>query len=94
MENMAEQGMPMVMQSREDMMDELVESMIAEGMSEEEAKQFLEETTASVSQPFALFSYTVRDTICKLSGSLQMSQQSDGGGNPDISEFMPDSTDL
>jgi len=48
MENMAEQGMPMVMQSREDMMDELLESMVAEGMSEEEAQAFLEETTASV----------------------------------------------
>merc|ERR1711924_292585 len=37
MENMKDQGMPMVMQSREDMMEELYEQMEAEGLSREEA---------------------------------------------------------
>lgn len=48
MENMADQGMPMVMQSRDDMLEELMESMMSEGMTEEEAKQFIEDTTASI----------------------------------------------
>ena len=37
MENMKDQGMPMVMQSREDMMEELYEQMEAEGFIKEEA---------------------------------------------------------
>ena len=42
MENMKDQGMPMVMQSREDMMEELYEQMEAEGLSREEADAFME----------------------------------------------------
>ena len=42
MENMKEQGMPMVMQSREDMMEELYEQMEAEGLSREDADAFIE----------------------------------------------------
>ena len=42
MENMADQGMPMVMQSREDMMEELYEQMEAEGLSREDADAFIE----------------------------------------------------
>ncbi|KAJ1459329.1 hypothetical protein M885DRAFT_585754 [Pelagophyceae sp. CCMP2097] len=48
MDNMAAQGMPMVMQSREDMMDELLEQLMSEGMSAEEAKEFMDETTKNV----------------------------------------------
>ena len=36
MENMKDQGMPMVMQSREDMMEELYEQMEAEGLQSRE----------------------------------------------------------
>lgn len=58
MENMAEQGMPMVMQSREDMMDELMENMMAEGLTEEEARDFMDATMHSVRSRFS-FSYFV-----------------------------------
>ncbi|KAH8069805.1 hypothetical protein JL721_5697 [Aureococcus anophagefferens] len=47
MENMAAQGMPMVMQSREDMMEELDEQMEAEGMSREEADAFMDMAKSS-----------------------------------------------
>ena len=47
MENMAAQGMPMVMQSREDMMEELYEQMEAEGMSREEADAFMDMAKSS-----------------------------------------------
>lgn len=45
MQNMEEQGMPMVMQSRDDMMQELIESLEQEGMSAEEARAFIDATT-------------------------------------------------
>jgi len=47
MQNMEDQGMPMVMQSRDDMLQELVEQLTAEGMSEDEAHDFIEATTAA-----------------------------------------------
>ena len=47
MENMKDQGMPMVMQSREDMMEELYEQMEAEGLSREEADAFMESVQGS-----------------------------------------------
>lgn len=57
MENMAEQGMPMVMQSREDMMDELMENMMAEGLTEEEARDFMDATMHSVRSHLVTFSH-------------------------------------
>jgi hypothetical protein len=42
MENMKDQGMPMVMQSREDMMEELYEQMEGEGLSRAEADAFMD----------------------------------------------------
>eukprot|EP00635_Sarcinochrysidales_sp_CCMP3193_P001244 CAMPEP_0118905998 /NCGR_PEP_ID=MMETSP1166-20130328/9729_1 /TAXON_ID=1104430 /ORGANISM="Chrysoreinhardia sp, Strain CCMP3193" /LENGTH=311 /DNA_ID=CAMNT_0006845269 /DNA_START=45 /DNA_END=980 /DNA_ORIENTATION=- len=51
MQSMEEQGMPMVMQSRDDMMQELVEQLVDEGMSEDEAHEFIEATTANQGIP-------------------------------------------
>ena len=50
MQNMEEQGMPMVMQSRDDMMQELLEGLMNEGMTEDEAKDFIEETQKSAAE--------------------------------------------
>mmetsp|Transcript_14290 Transcript_14290/g.21552 ORF Transcript_14290/g.21552 Transcript_14290/m.21552 type:complete len:131 (-) Transcript_14290:447-839(-) len=46
---MEDQGMPMVMQSRDDMMEELMEGLMDEGMTQEEAKEFIQATQAAQS---------------------------------------------
>mmetsp|Transcript_14288 Transcript_14288/g.21551 ORF Transcript_14288/g.21551 Transcript_14288/m.21551 type:complete len:129 (-) Transcript_14288:447-833(-) len=44
-----DQGVPMVMQSRDDMMEELMEGLMDEGMTQEEAKEFIQATQAAQS---------------------------------------------
>ena len=49
MQNMEDQGMPMVMQSRDDMMEELMDGLMNEDITQDEVKEFIQATQAAQS---------------------------------------------
>ena len=87
MENMKDQGMPMVMQSREDMMEELYEQMEAEGLSREEADEQMEAWSRSQGGSSAE-EESRRGVFCRNAGA-RLRRGGGGGASKYLTHMMP-----